>query len=282
MRNLRLRRELLELLRITAPSGYEAPVANYLVNKLSGMTDTVSTDDYGNVVAERTYGDGSGPVILLSAHMDTVWVEPGRTVICDGDIWRSSEGPLGADDRAGIAIILDVLVRLSNLPFQGKLKLAFTREEEIGCVGSGCLDEDWLDGTDLAIVVDRRGSRDIVTHNRSLDFCGPQVAAFFAGIGRRCGMPDWSPVRGGVSDAVTYALCGIPSVNLSAGYWNEHTEEEFVDVRSCEDTSRFVTEALLHWGSRMEQERSNRRNESTWRPGRTGTERTSGTRQQPE
>lgn len=237
------KRELYELLSLTAPSGQEKPVADYVVSRLLPMTDQVRLDDYGNVLAEKSFGD-NGPTVLLSAHMDTVWVEEDREIVQEGDIWFSSKGPLGADDRAGIAIILSVLRRLHDMNFTGNVRVAFTREEEIGLCGAREISPDWLKDADLAIVVDRRGSRDVVVCNRYMDFCGPDVADFFERVGRDCGMSDWQAVRGGSSDAAVFAERGVPSVNVSAGYMQEHTDREYVNVTHCLDTVRFLLNAV--------------------------------------
>ncbi|MDF2958623.1 MAG: peptidase family protein [Paenibacillus sp.] len=238
--------ELLELLSITAPSGMERPVADFLIKRLHGQVDYAKRDIYGNVLAEKVYGTGLGPTILLCAHMDTVWVDPDRKVVRNGDVWSSSSGPLGADDRAGIAIILDVLRTLDHTPsFQGRLKLAFTREEEIGRIGSEQIDPFWLEDVQLCIVVDRRGSRDIVVRNSRMKFCDPQIGDYFEAVGTKCGMSDWKAVQGGISDAVTFASYGIPSVNLSAGYEYEHTDEEYVNVKQCKETIRLIVQSLL-------------------------------------
>lgn len=246
----KLERDLLELLSITAPSGQERPVADYLIERLRKQTDLTQCDHYGNVIAERIYGSGIGPTILLCAHMDTVWVDPARTILQDGDIWHSSTGPLGADDRAGIAIILAVLRILARSgTFHGRIKLAFTREEEIGRLGSEQLTLAWLSGVDMSIVVDRRGSRDIVVRNSRMAFCEWSLASYWESIGSMCGMNDWRAVEGGLSDAVTFASYGIPSVNLSAGYEFEHTDEEYVNVRACKDTVRLIVQSLANYAT---------------------------------
>jgi putative aminopeptidase FrvX len=164
----------------------------------------------------------------------------------DRDIWYSSSGPLGADDLAGIAIILDVLRNLNQTPsFQGRLKLAFTREEEIGRIGSEQIDPFWLEDVQLCIVVDRKGSRDIVVRNSRMRFCDPRFGDYFEAIGTMCGMSGWQAVQGGISDAVTFASYGIPSVNLSAGYEYEHTDEEYVNVIHCKETIQLIVQSLL-------------------------------------
>jgi Acetylornithine deacetylase/Succinyl-diaminopimelate desuccinylase and related deacylases len=246
----KLERDLLELLTITAPSGQERPVADYLIERLRKQTDRIECDHYGNVIAERIYGTGIGPTILLCAHMDTVWVDPARTILQDGDIWHSSIGPLGADDRAGIAIILAVLRSLARSgAFRGRIKLAFTREEEIGRLGSEQLSLAWLSGVDMCVVVDRRGSRDIVVRNSRMAFCDWGLASYWETIGSMCGMKGWRAVEGGLSDAVTFAKYGIPSVNLSAGYEYEHTAQEYVNVRYCKDTVRLIVQSLTNYAT---------------------------------
>ncbi|WP_143521129.1 M28 family peptidase, partial [Pseudomonas sp. 2995-1] len=75
-------------------------------------------DHAGNILAQKTYRNGSGPTILLNAHMDTVeaFVD-GREIIKDGNLWSSSDGILGADDRAGVAVVLEMAKRLESSTF---------------------------------------------------------------------------------------------------------------------------------------------------------------------
>ncbi|MCI3923512.1 hypothetical protein MO973_25120 [Paenibacillus sp. TRM 82003] len=75
-------------------------------------------------------------------------------------------------------------------------------------------------------------------------FCGPDTAKYFERCGAACGMPDWRAVRGGISDAMTYAMHGIPSVNVSAGYEGEHTEDETMNIRHGLDTVRLLYTAI--------------------------------------
>jgi putative aminopeptidase FrvX len=248
----KLASELYDLLQIIAPSGKEERVIRYIKPKLEKCLDHVWIDHYGNLLGELQCGTGNGPTILLSAHMDSVDnVEPDREVLMEGDILYSSAGILGADDRAGMAIVMAVIRHVGATAFNGKLKVAFTREEEIGRRGSQELDTAWLHDVELAIVVDRRGNRDIVTSFADVQpFCHPSVGRFFEEAGRMCRMPDWKAVRGGISDACTFASYGINSVNLSAGYQNEHTPQEFVRITSCKETVQLILTALDMVGKR--------------------------------
>ena len=59
-------------------------------------------------------------------------------------------------------------------------------------------------------------------------------------------MEDWKITPGGVSDALVFAEFGIPSVNLSAGYQNEHKSTETVDYKSTFETVLLVESVLHH------------------------------------
>lgn len=242
MKNMRT--QLIELLNIHATSGNEEPVRNYLILALAELVNTMKVDDYGNLLATKKVGTGKGATILLSAHMDTVkGVLKDRKLIEKNGIIHSDKGVLGADDRAGIAIILSVLRNVDKIEsFNGTLKIAFSREEEIGCIGATNIDSNWYSDVDLAIVIDRRGNRDIVV-GCSTAFCSNSVGFFLEDVSEMCDM-DWKCVEGGVSDALIFSQTGINSVNLSAGYMNEHTDKEWVSLMDMKDTMKLIMQTL--------------------------------------
>lgn len=181
--------------------------------------------------------------------MDTVErIKRGRVIHQEGTILTSSEGILGADDRAGIAAILELLERLPRTNFSGSIKVAFTVEEETGLCGARGIDQEFIRDVDAAIVLDRRGTRDIVTGCRGMfDFCEASYGELFERAGRLVGMNDWKATRnGGSSDAKVFAEFGIPSVNLSIGYRDEHTDFEEVDYCATFETVVLVETVLSH------------------------------------
>lgn len=239
-----MKKQLIELLNITAHSGNEKPVREYLQPILSELVDKVIVDDYGNLLGEKKIGSGQGAVVLLSAHMDTVKgvLSDKKLIEKDGKI-SASKGALGADDRAGIAIILEVLRNLWRIKgFNGTIKVAFSRQEEIGCVGAGKIDPNWYKDVNLAIVVDRRGNRDIVV-GCGKAFCSDAVGKFMEEVSALADM-NWQCVEGGISDAMVFSKNGINSVNVSAGYYNEHTSQEYVVLAEMMDTMRLILQAI--------------------------------------
>jgi di/tripeptidase len=239
--------ELRELLEIQACSRQEYKVVEYLKPKLEMLVDTCYVDAFGNLLGEKKVGTGIGAEIVLSAHMDSVSnLHIDREVIYNSetDSYTSTLGVLGADDRAGIAIILSVLRNIEKTNFNGTLKIAFSCAEEIGCVGAGEIDVKWYENSNLAIVVDRRGNSDIVTGCGGMyNFCSKSVGLFFEDVSAMLEM-DWKAVAGGVSDATVFSGNGINSVNLSAGYMNEHTKDEIVYLKDCKKTITLIIQAL--------------------------------------
>lgn len=232
-----------QLLDIYAPSGKEEPVRAYLMPILNDLMDTVEVDEAGNILAVKTISSGEGAVIMLSAHMDTVSrIKEEKVVIEENGIYTAilpngERTILGADDRAGIAIVLETL---RNIPesFNGTVKVAFSVMEEVGCVGAEKIDFEFYSDVDLAIIIDRKGSKDIVTGCANA-FCSNVVGDFIEKASDLAGL-SFECVEGGVSDAMTFSQRGINSINLSAGYYFEHTKGETLSFSEMQDTVKLI------------------------------------------
>ncbi|ETI70546.1 M20/M25/M40 family metallo-hydrolase [Neobacillus vireti] len=235
-----------ELLSIEGESGNEAKIRQFVLDQLRHHIDYITVDQTGNILAQKTVGTGHGPTLLLNAHLDTVErIEPGRTIVKNGSIWSSDKGILGADDRAGVAVILAAASRLPSLGFNGKVKFIFTVEEEVGLIGARSVDETFLWDVDAAIVVDRRGTGDIVTScGGYYPFCHERYGHFFEETAQQMGLIGWKTTPGGSSDTRIWASHRIQSVNLSAGYMNEHTSSETLNVEACYNTVELLTAVL--------------------------------------
>ncbi|MFJ8260344.1 M20/M25/M40 family metallo-hydrolase [Rummeliibacillus sp. NPDC094406] len=220
-----------KLLNISGVSGDEDQIRNFVLDELSNHVDHLTTDNYGNIIAQVSYGQG--PTILLNAHLDTVdEFSPNRIIIKNDSIWSSSEGILGADDRAGICAILATVKKAEKSGFKGTLKIIFTVEEEIGLIGARAVNDFFLWDTDIAFVVDRRGTGDLVTSCYGMQFCTEHFARRIHRNANERHPGNWQIVQGGSSDTRIWASQGINSINISAGYFNEHTEMESLDVEA--------------------------------------------------
>ena len=186
--------QLETLLNIPGESGRESEIRQHVLEEISPYVDHVTVDHYGNILAEKRFG--AGPTVLLNAHLDTVeQIKESRVIVKEENIWTSSEGILGADDRAGVNVILATLKSLQPNEFNGRLKIIFTVEEEIGMVGACEVNEAFLWNVDMALVFDRRGTNDIVTHNYFQDFCNTEFARSLERIATANGLGDWKALR---------------------------------------------------------------------------------------
>jgi tripeptide aminopeptidase len=143
--------EFMSLASLNSLSRQEGRLAEYLVRRLRELDLAVTMDDSaprtgsdtGNIIV-RIPGNTPGPTVLLCAHMDTVAPTEGMMpVLCDGVIYSNGETVLGADDKAGIAIILAVLADLSGggVPHPD-LEVVFTVQEEVGLFGAKYLNAE--------------------------------------------------------------------------------------------------------------------------------------------
>ena len=245
--------ELEELLSIPGESGHEGRIRDVVQEKLTPYVDFITVDRHGNLLAEKTYKSGHGPTILLNAHLDTVEeIVENRSIVKEHGIWTSSEGILGADDRAGVAVLLNIAANQFQSPtFSGKIKFIFTVEEEVGLVGARNVDDYFLWGTDAAIVVDRRGKGDIVTScGGYIPFCHQKYGEFIEQVAKESSLSGWKCTPGGSSDTMIWAQHGIESVNLSAGYNYEHSDEEYLDLKACYGTVQLI-QSLLEKGQEL-------------------------------
>ncbi|HEX5581781.1 MAG TPA: M20/M25/M40 family metallo-hydrolase [Gemmatimonadaceae bacterium] len=139
----------------------------------------VRTDTAGNVIAERP-GTGKGPVVVLSAHLDTVFPEgTDVTVKRDGGMLRA---PGIGDDCRGLAVVLSVARAMNEAKVQTDGTILFVGT--VGEEGPGNLRgvrnlfaESLKDKVDYFISVDGTGlgvtSGAVGSHRYRVTYKGP-------------------------------------------------------------------------------------------------------------
>ncbi len=135
----RMIEQFMKMVRIDSESGNEAEMMAYLLKAIGEVGGDASLDDYGNLVAKFAAKgcEGKAP-ILLSCHADTV--KPGVGIepeLVDGVIRSKGETILAADDKAGIA---EVLEAMRTAPVHPPVEFAVSRQEEVGLIGVKNLD----------------------------------------------------------------------------------------------------------------------------------------------
>ncbi len=202
------------------------------------------------------YVRGNDPICLTS-HMDTTPTVGGakRTPVIDyyenietdenGNVTHTLTSPqgIGGDDRCGIWSIIMILKETAYRPY-----IVFCEDEEIGCVGSGKFAKteyvNELTNCKFLVEIDRRGNNDCVFYdddNKEFHKWVKDVTGYTEAIGSCSDICNLS------------SACGVSSVNLSSGYYHEHTLEEKIIVEETIHTKDVVIK-LIEEGCKEEVE----------------------------
>ena len=164
----RLVKEFMDMVKINSLSHQEGNFASYLKNKLIELGLEVYIDEQagskagsncGNLLGRLKGNRQDAPVVLLSAHMDTVPSGEGiQPQLRDDAIYSSGDTVLGSDDKAGVAAIIEALRHIQEEQQEyGDIEVLFTVGEEEGLLGARYLDYEILRAK-MAFVLDSDGA----------------------------------------------------------------------------------------------------------------------------
>ena len=181
--------------------------------------------DYKPVVTkDYIYAEGTIPIALV-AHMDIVGKEPPQTLYYDPEqhiMWAGGH-ILGADDRAGITAILEIIKHTELRPH-----IIFTTDEEVGGIGASMLSScrNPFKQLHYLIELDRQGEKDCVFY----DCDNEEFVHYVSSFGFES---DW----GTFTDiSVICPSWDVAGVNLSVGYSYEHTKYEMLNFNYLDAT----------------------------------------------
>lgn len=137
---------------------------------------------------------------------------------------------MGGEDKNGIFLALSALMEYPVL------KCAFFIGEEIGCIGSSAADIGFFLTCRFCVQIDRCGSSDMVTK-----ISGPLCSDSFIKAAD-CESWGYRESDGMMTDVEALAEAGvsISCINLSCGYYNPHTDNEFTHKPDLEKCWAFV------------------------------------------
>ncbi len=130
-----------EMVRIDSESGHERRFMEALRGILEEeLGASCEFDAHGNLIAQLPALDSTAEPVAFSAHGDTVRPGQGIEPVVDSGVIRSSgDTILGADDKAGIAEIIEAVRTATRRP---PVDIIVTLGEEVGLVGARNLDLD--------------------------------------------------------------------------------------------------------------------------------------------
>jgi len=167
----RVLKKLIEMIQIDSLSYHEEPMTDYLQKYFEDLGYEVIRDQAGKAIGGDNAGNllvhvpGTlkGEAICLNAHQDTV--EPGlgiKPVFENGILRSSGDTILAADDKSGIAMIMEIVdqLRETKTPHRD-LYLLFTICEENGLNGAKNFDYSTLPAKNI-FALDGAGKPDVV------------------------------------------------------------------------------------------------------------------------
>lgn len=202
----------------------------------------VTQDAHGNLFVTKGEAE-SYP--CLCAHMDQVQhLHPTDFVCIEGQGVIFGYSPklhkqcgLGADDKNGIFIALQCLERYDVL------KCAFFVGEEIGCVGSHAADIEFFADCRFCAQIDRRGNSDMVTSISFGSICSEEFVK-----ATDCETYGYAVSTGLMTDVEALRCNGVTvsCINMSCGYYEPHTDQEFTVVEDVKKCHAFVCHLIEH------------------------------------
>ena len=230
-----IKAKFLELTNKTYPIGTEKAVYNLL-------PEDFIKDKYDNLYWIQGKSD-----TMFCAHMDTV-DQGGKSQdvvhVIEGDIVKTNgKTTLGADDKAGVAIMLYMIEK--GVPGF----YLFTVGEEKGCVGSSKLSQALQNKMEpkykdikKIVAFDRSGYSSVITHQMEQRCCSDQFAiALIDELGKQ-GLKYTIDTGGYYCDSAEFADLFPECTNISVGYFNQHAVTESQDVAFLEK----LAEACCH------------------------------------
>lgn len=237
---------LKEILGIQSYSNQDKVMLKYLSTQLTilsteqyaatGSFFTIEEDTYGNVYVTSGVPKEGQFYPAVVAHIDTVHrIRKDLTVVeVNGTLFGMDmtcvrPAGIGGDDKVGVYIALEML---RTLPV---CKVAFFRNEEIGCLGSGKADLKFFKDCAFVLQADRRGNSDFIQYSNG---CKLFSKKFFDAIEPTLLGYGYSKADGTMTDIgeLKDRGLGISVANVSCGYYAAHSDNEFVeigDVTTC-------------------------------------------------
>ena len=212
--------------------GYCVLSQKQLKNKLSGELKKY----YRKVKSGNgfLFARGNMPIMLV-AHIDTVHKEQCNInnifLSLDGNVLTSNVG-IGGDDRCGVYMIMYILKNTALRPY-----VLFCEDEEIGGIGSNKFVKRYNSNNlklNYIIQLDRAYSNDSVYY----DLDNKDFEKYINKFGFETAIGSFTDIC---------HLCpalNCAGVNLSCGYYNQHTTKETINIKEMMTTTNKVIEIL--------------------------------------
>lgn len=233
---MNIKKTFLKLTEYTTPNNVEYLIVRYLPNG-------IKMDEYGNYYLRLGKSRS-----MFTCHLDDVsWnYEKINHVIDKNYIKTDGRTILGADDKAGVTVLLNMIY--NKIPGT----YYFFIGEESGMQGSnGILNikKQWfIDNFDRCISFDRRGYGSIISSQIGMKCCSD---IFVNSLKEQFDNLDFihrNDPNGIYTDSAAFIGIIPECTNISVGYFNEHSTREYQDIsyldKLCKNVLKINWEVL--------------------------------------
>lgn len=234
----------LSLTTKTYPYGHDREVLKFLPRDL--VMDEVG--NYYKIIGPKN------PKVMFTSHLDTadstqkitkLFQANGRvdeagysfrlfkTGTGDEHIYTDGNSILGADDKAGITVMLYMMAHgVPGIYY-------FFIGEEVGGIGSRALSSiydkcDYLSDVVACVSFDRRRTTSVITHQMSRRCCSNEFGQFLCNEYNKSGLDLSLDTTGVFTDSASFLDDIAECTNISVGYYNEHRNTEMQNISFLE------------------------------------------------
>ncbi|OAQ21461.1 M20/M25/M40 family metallo-hydrolase [Thermosulfurimonas dismutans] len=238
----RLKLEFKILAEINSPPRKEGELAQHLVSVFEALgarcffdhSGAYTKSAVGNLIV-KVPGEDDLPPLFLCAHMDTVEETSNLKLVEEAGIIRNEgAGILGADDKSGIAILIEVVraLRETGTPHP-PLEIVFTTCEEIGLFGARYLDYGLISAR-MGYVLDTEDPREVIVQ-------APEAVKFTLRVLGRAAHAGLEPEKG--LSAIMLAAEALS--RLPNGRIDEETTLNFGTIQGGKATNIVPEEVVI-------------------------------------
>ena len=231
---------LYNVMQIQSASYESERMERFITRRLNALGLKHEVDSYGNIYVTKGKAELYPTMVC---HIDTVHEINNNVQVFKRDnkmfamdMLTVEQYGIGGDDKVGIYITLSMLENLNNC------KAVFFKDEEVGCLGSTKANFKFFDNSTIVLQCDRKHYGDFVSSINGTKLNDDTLLNDLAALLDNFNL---SSTTGGLTDVLQIAKNNdVQVANLSCGYYNPHTNEEYIDILDVFDTEKFCYHAL--------------------------------------
>ena len=265
---IKRKNRLKKLLAIQSKTYQTQRMSRYICDELNRLNLPHTKDKYGNIYCAKGYAKYYPCMVC---HIDTVHeiaksprIFEHEDIMVAFDMKTKQQIGTGGDDKVGIFITLEMLRHYNNF------KAVFFLDEECGCVGSSHAQLSFFKDCTTVLECDRRGYNDFVNSISGTKLFNDKYYNVIKPILKKY---NRTVCNGGITD-VGEILPKLPimGANMSCGYYNPHSDTEYIHVSEVEQTRLLCIDIFdkikkpIKWGNNESRHNYNRFNFSNYQP----------------